>query len=503
MDLTSLRQELARYGQEHLLAHWDTITEEERENLYQEIKALDLDEVTGYFSRTVSELETTGEKLDDRMQPLLDSQCGAVVKSTDRDLAYYEELSMEEISAGTVGILLLAGGQGTRLGVDYPKGMYNVGLPSNKTLFQIQAERIRRLEELATERTGQSGSITWYIMTSASTVVPTKTFFQSHNFFGLKPENVVVFQQGTLPCFTFDGKIILSEKHSLSSAPDGNGGLYRALRNEGVLGDMKTRGIKYIQLYCVDNILVKVGDPVFMGYCLSKGAECANKVVRKGFPTEAVGITCKVDGHYQVVEYSEITQRSAEKRNKDGSLVYDAANICIHFFTFEFLERVVSAKEKFLHHHVAKKKIPYINDAGVLVKPDQPNGIKMEKFVFDVFRFANNFVVWECLRDEEFAPLKNAEGAKDFTPSYCRDALLSLHQKWLRMAGAVIVDKTGREYQQMESPASESNNNTEAGEDGAGEEVVLVEISPLVSYAGEGLAARVGGQRLLPPVHII
>lgn len=503
MEPNSLRQELARYGQEHLLAHWDSLTEEERTNLVNEIQALDLEEVTGYFSRTVAELDTAGEKLDDRMQPLLDSQCGAVVKSTDRDLGYYEELSMEQIRQGRVGILLLAGGQGTRLGVDYPKGMYNVGLPSNKTLFQIQAERILRLQELAAEKTGEAGCITWYIMTSASTVVPTKTFFQANRYFGLKPENVVVFQQGTLPCFTFEGKIILSEKYSLSSAPDGNGGLYRALRKEGVLADMKTRGIKYIQLYCVDNILVKVGDPVFMGYCLSKGAECANKVVRKGFPTEAVGITCKVDSNYQVVEYSEITQRSAEKRNKDGSLVYAAANICIHFFTFEFLDRVVSSKEKFLHHHVAKKKIPYVNEAGILVKPDQPNGIKMEKFVFDVFRFANNFVVWECLRDEEFAPLKNAEGAKDFTPSYCRDALLSLHQKWLRMAGAEIVDETGREWQQMESPASESNNNTEVGEGEGQQDVVLVEISPLVSYAGEGLEQRVAGQKLIPPLHIM
>ena len=143
-------------------------------------------------------------------------------------------------------------------------------------------------------------------MTSASTVKPTSDFFEQNNYFGLDAENVFIFQQGTLPCFTFEGKIILGEKGALSRAPDGNGGLYRALRNEGVVADMKQEGIKFIQLYCVDTVLVKVGDPVFMGYCLSKEAECANKVVRKGFPTEAVGITCKVDGHYQVVEYSEI-----------------------------------------------------------------------------------------------------------------------------------------------------------------------------------------------------
>merc|ERR1712180_237973 len=305
-------------------------------------------------------------------------------------------------------------------------------------------------------------------------------FFAEHDYFGLAADNIVVFEQGTLPCFTFDGKIILGERHKVARAPDGNGGLYRALRTQGVLQDMKKRGIKFIQLYCVDNILVKVGDPIFMGYCLAKGAECANKVVRKGAPTEAVGITCKVDGHYQVVEYSEITDSSSELRNEDGSLVYSAANICIHFFTFQFLERVVNTNERSLQHHVAKK----------------------EKFVFDVFRFADNFVVWECLRDEEFAPLKNAEGAKDCTPSYCRNAVLSLHQKWLKMAGAQILSPTGCEFSQMTSPASESNNNADAKDAGMSDEVVVTEISPLVSYAGEGLEPFVLNKRLVTPLHL-
>ena len=140
----------------------------------------------------------------------------------------------------------------------------------------------------------------WYIMTSASTVKPTSDFFRNNNYFGLKPENVVVFQQGTLPCFTFEGKIILSSKSDLARAPDGNGGLYRALRKDGILADMEKRGVECVQLYCVDNVLVRVGDPLFVGYCLSKGAECANKVVPKNAPNESVGITCKVDGHYQV-----------------------------------------------------------------------------------------------------------------------------------------------------------------------------------------------------------
>jgi len=502
MDIDTLRSKLTAAGQEHLLQFWEELDTNEKQALYNELSELDLDEVLEYFQRTVAEMSSAGEKLDDKMQPLTESQCGSMASSTDRELAQYESLSLEEISKSHVGILLLAGGQGTRLGTSYPKGMYDVGLPSNKTLFQLQAERIRSLETLAEKTTGVKGAITWYIMTSASTIQPTLDFFAKNQYFGLKKDNVVVFQQGTLPCFTFEGKMILGAKHKLSIAPDGNGGLYRALRREGILDDMKSKGIEYIQLYCVDNILVKVGDPLFMGYCLSKGAECANKVVRKGFPTEAVGITCKVAGHYQVVEYSEITQKSAERRNKDGSLTYSAANICIHFFTFEFLNRIVMENERSLEHHVAKKKIPFINTEGVLVKPDKPNGIKMEKFVFDVFKFANKFVVWECFRDEEFAPLKNAEGASDFTPTHCRNALLALHQKWLRIAGAKLVNEDGEEAKQMGSPAGEDNNNDDSDNNNAEKKyVVLCEISPLVSYAGENLQSYKGKEIQLP-VHL-
>lgn len=502
MDIGTLREKLAAKGQEHLLQFWEELDNEQQTELYTELSELDLEEVLEYFERTVAEMSTAGAKLDDKMTPLTESQSGSVAGSSDDELSNYESLSLEEIAKSRVGILLLAGGQGTRLGTSYPKGMYDVGLPSNKTLFQLQAERIRSLEMLAEKKTGVSGSITWYIMTSASTIQPTIDFFEKNMYFGLKKENVVVFQQGTLPCFTFEGKMILGAKHKLSVAPDGNGGLYRALRREGILSDMRNKGIAYIQLYCVDNILVKVGDPVFMGYCLSKGAECANKVVRKGFPTEAVGITCKVADHYQVVEYSEITQMSAEKRNKDGSLTYSAANICIHFFTFEFLDRIVMENERSLEHHVAKKKIPFVNNEGVLVKPDKPNGIKMEKFVFDVFKFAKKFVVWECLRDEEFAPLKNAEGAADFTPTHCRNALLALHQKWLRIAGASLINKDGKEASQMGSPAGEDNNNDNDNNNEADKEyVVLCEISPLVSYAGENLQSY-KGKRLQLPVHL-
>jgi UDP-N-acetylglucosamine/UDP-N-acetylgalactosamine diphosphorylase len=264
-----------------------------------------------------------------------------------------------------------------------------------------------------------------------------------------------------------DGKILLETKSRIAVAPDGNGGLYAALRTplsptdktRTVLSDLESRKVLYVHAYCVDNCLVRVADPVFVGYGISKQADCAAKVVPKAYPTESVGVVAKRDGKYNVVEYSEISTAQAEARDATtGELLFRAGNIANHFYTTAFL-RGVAAFEDDLAFHIARKKIPHVSlSDGATVKPTKPNGMKLELFVFDVFPHTARFAVLEVARAEEFSPLKNAPGTGADDPETSRRDLLAQHRRFLEAAGATV--REGAE----------------------------IELSPLVTYAGEGLA---------------
>jgi len=320
------------------------------------------------------------------------------------------------------------------------------------------------------------------VMTSEATDELTEAYFKDYSYFGLESSQIVFFEQGVLPCYTFEGKVIMESRSRLAMAPDGNGGLYKALLKNHILDDMDSRKVRYLHVYCVDNILVRMADPSFLGCCISNNADCGNKVVEKSNPTEPVGVVCWANGLAYVVEYSELPTEMAERRDADGRLTFRAGNIANHFFTSSFLRRVCEESESLLVHHVAKKKIPYFGskDGGMdstTITPTVPNGIKMEKFVFDVFQFASfcrNFYVYEVPRNNEFSPLKNASGHD--SAATCRQDLFNLHRKWLENAGGRVA----------------AVKDTEA----------VVEFSPLLSYSGENLESRVNGKEFRAPVYL-
>jgi len=339
------------------------------------------------------------------------------VANSKEERKNWNELGFQKISEGKLGLLLLAGGQGTRLGTVNPKGMYNIGLPSGKSLFQIQAERLLKTQELAKTKYGKGGVVPWYIMTSDATNALTRKFFSDNNFFGLNSTQVFFFEQEMLPCVTPEGKVIMESKTKVARAPNGNGGLYYALQKSGALADMEKRGVELVYQYCVDNSLVKMADPVFAGFCFEKNIDCASKVIPKAYPEEPVGVLCCIDNKSEVIEYSEIDPILAQSVDPiTGNLRFNAAHICMNMFSVKFLKEIASNHLQNVPYHIAKKKIPCINAQGVTETPKENNGWKLESFIFDVFSLAKNMAAFEVLREEEFSPLKKCTRSKDRFP---------------------------------------------------------------------------------------
>ncbi|KAH7065598.1 UDP-N-acetylglucosamine pyrophosphorylase [Macrophomina phaseolina] len=459
-EVQELRQKYEKAGQEQVFAFWDQLSSSEKGTLYAQLSGINPDYVNEITNRALNPPKTESDEQTPKFEPLPSSATSSVLDSEHDDLSKWYDAGLELIAENKVAVVLMAGGQGTRLGSSAPKGCFDIGLPSHKSLFQLQAERIWKVQQLAKKKHGKSEVIVpWYVMTSGPTRGPTEQFFQEHNYFGLDKANVTIFEQGVLPCISNDGKILLESKSKVAVAPDGNGGLYQALITSSVVADMSKRGIQHVHAYCVDNCLVKVADPTFIGFSASKDVEIATKVVRKRNAKESVGLIMQRNGKPDVVEYSEISEEMAEARDSSNSelLKFRAANIVNHYYSFRFLESIPQWSHR-LPHHIARKKIPYVDtESGNTVKPEKPNGIKLEQFVFDCFPFLSmdKFACMEVKREDEFSPLKNARGTGEDDPDTSKKDIMDQGKKWVQAAGGVVVG--------------------EKAEDG-------VEVSPLISY---------------------
>ena len=383
------------------------------------------------------------------------------------------ELGRQCLRDGRVAAFTVAGGQGSRLGVDGPKGCVEVTPVRNKSLFQLFAETVRA----ARERYG--APIRWYIMTSPANHHDTLAFFDRHAYFGLPPEEVVAFPQGMLPAFAFDGRILLAEPHRIALAPDGHGGALRALAASGSLADMKQRGVDVISYFQVDNPLVQPFDPLFIGLHASEGSEMSSKVTRKAHDLEKVGNLCIHNGRLQVIEYSDFPEELAHATGPDGTRTFDLGSIAIHLLDVGFAARLGSVDHE-LPYHRAEKKVAHVDpDTGVRHSPSEPNGVKLETFVFDAIPLAANPILLEVERAEEFSPVKNPDSEPADSAATARRDQLRRAAAWLEAAGA------------------------EVARDASGEPQAHIELAPGYALARDDVdPAKVAGQRYQGEVYL-
>ena len=426
-----LRALLEPHGQTHLLRFWDELDEPGRTRLRDQIAAIDFGEVRDLYESKASDggadAGAAGRAVTPRSVVRL-PRSDADRTAWDDAVAAGEAL----LKTGTVGAILVAGGQGTRLGFDQPKGMFPVGPVSGATLFEILAGQL-----LARSR--RAGvPIPLYVMTSDATHEPTVEFFAAHGRFGLPAGDVTFFKQGTMPAVDDGtGDVLLAAKDRVAVSPDGHGGLVKGLATNGVLDAMRDRGIEHLYYHQVDNPTAIVCDPAFLGFHALRGSDLSTKVVAKVGPGEKMGVVCDVNGVTRIIEYSDLPDDVAAKTDADGGLSLWAGNTAIHAFRRDFL-RSLTVAGKELPFHVAHKKVPHLAADGTPVEPTEPNAYKFEKFIFDALPKAATALVVETDRAREFNPVKNAEGAD--SPATARAALSNLARAWLRTAGATVED---------------------------------------------------------------
>ncbi|MFO0977710.1 MAG: UDPGP type 1 family protein [Planctomycetaceae bacterium] len=446
----ALLQKLRDYSQTHLLNFWDSLSESQQQQLVQQIESIDFERLVQCWKASIHPAMPEGE---DRAEKARSPRNVIRQPATAAERKLWSDahlLGVRELEAGKVAVITVAGGQGTRLGFDHPKGMFPIGPVSDRSLFQIFAEQI-----LARRRRHQA-QIPWLIMTSDATHAETVEFFQAHSCFGLDPKTVHFFQQGSLPALDAQtGQILMIAPDQLALSPDGHGGLVQALSHSGLLEKMKQLGVAHFFYHQVDNPTVIMADPALIGFHLLHGSQLTTNVVCKTSPTERMGVLVDLDGQTQIIEYSELTAEQAARKDVAGQWIFWAGNTAIHLFRRDFLEHLASDGGQ-LPLHVARKNVAFLDDHGQLQQPSdpaKPNGIKLERFIFDALPLAQQTLIVEGNRAREFNPVKNKSGNDSAETS--RAALIRIADDWLRDAGISPDPGTAVEVSPLDALDSE------------------------------------------------
>ncbi len=444
------------HGQQHVFRFWDDLNADQQKALIEQLKTIDWEQLEHLIQKALHPTQ----KIPHRLEP---APVITLKERQQRD-ANVIPIGEQALSEGKVGLCLVAGGQGSRLGFDGPKGCFPITPVKNKMLFQLHAEKIKAL----TNR--YRVDLPWYIMTSKTNHQQTIDCFEKYDYFGLGKENVFFFVQEMIPAVDEQGKLILVEKNRIFESPNGHGGVLKALSDSGALNDMKQRGLQYLFYFQVDNVLVKMADPAFIGYHIEQQAQMSSKVVRKRHPEERVGVICKIDGKIGVIEYSDLDAEHMYATAPDGQLLFWAGSIAIHMIDVQFIEDETQNGFK-LPFHVAHKAIPYLDEQGRLIRPEGKNGFKFETFIFDALLDAKKVCTIEVEREQEFSPVKNKQGAD--SPQTARQDLSRFYAQWLEACGIAVPTKNGL-------PA------------------FPIEISPLFALDAQELAHKI---KSLPPIN--
>lgn len=425
----AIREQAAAFGQEQVFRFWGQLDSRRRRGLLEQLMGVDFPFMEQLIEKWIR-VEPPPEVFQN-IEPVPVIPPGDPGRTDAREA---HDAGCAALRAGRVGIVIVAGGQGTRLGFDGPKGAYPIGPVTKKTIFQYHAERARALQR----RYGVT--IPLYLMVSDVNEAPTRAFYRDHGWFGLQEKDIVFFRQRMVPCVDVHGRFMLEAPGRLAMNPNGHGGCIPALVDNGCTRDARERGIDTLYYFQVDNWAINMADPYFIGYHVSRNGEMSSKVHRKESIREGVGVHCLCDGEYRVIEYSELDlYPQLLELDAEGNIVHFAGNPAMHILDVGFVERIASHYDKFPWHR-AFKKIPYLDDAGNLVKPDAPNGYKFETFIFDALRFiAHEPIAFEIHRPGEYTPIKDFDGVNSVTRAWREQN--EFWAKWLEAAGTTVPRK--------------------------------------------------------------